>query len=108
MYRLIGKRAFDVALSFTGLVLAAAPMATLAGVVWWRLGAPVLFRARRPGLDGKLFVLYKFRTMTNATDAEGRRLPARDRVTPLGRFLRRTSLDELPQLFNVLKGDMSL
>ena len=72
------------------------------------LGSPILFRQQRPGLRGRLFTLYKFRTMTGARDAGGTLLPDAQRLTPFGRFLRSTSLDELPELFNVLKGDMSL
>ena len=73
-----------------------------------KLGSPVLFRQRRPGLHGKPFTIYKFRTMTDARDAQGKLLPDAERLTPFGRFLRSASLDELPELFNVLKGDMSL
>src|SRR6266571_1333664 len=73
-----------------------------------RLGAPVLFVQPRPGRHGRPFNIYKFRTMTGAHDQDGRLLPDAERLTPLGRFLRRTSLDELPELWNVLKGDMSL
>jgi lipopolysaccharide/colanic/teichoic acid biosynthesis glycosyltransferase len=74
----------------------------------WHMGKPVFFRQERPGLNGQLFTMIKFRTMTNACDSEGKLLPDDQRKTPLGIFLRRTSLDELPQLINVLKGDMSL
>jgi len=76
--------------------------------VRFKLGAPVLFRQQRPGLHGKPFTLYKFRTMTDARDAEGHLLPDAARLPPFGSFLRSTSLDELPELLNVLKGDMSL
>lgn len=73
-----------------------------------RLGRPILFTQTRPGLHGKPFTIYKFRTMTNERDADGNLLPDPQRLTPFGRFLRSTSLDELPELFNVLKGDISL
>ena len=83
-------------------------MAIVAALVRVRLGAPVLFKQQRLGLNGRLFTIYKFRTMTNARDAAGAVLPDAQRLTPLGRFLRATSLDELPELFNALKGEMSL
>jgi lipopolysaccharide/colanic/teichoic acid biosynthesis glycosyltransferase len=108
MYRSIGKRVLDVSMAFALLMLAVIPMACIAGLIRICMGSPVLFRATRPGRHGALFTLHKFRTMTDAVDDRGRPLPDRDRVTPLGRFLRRTSLDELPQLINVLAGEMSL
>jgi len=77
-------------------------------VIRTTLGKPVLFKQVRPGKDGKPFTIYKFRTMNNATGANGRLLPDEKRLTPFGKFLRSTSLDELPELFNVLKGDMSI
>jgi len=83
-------------------------MGLIALAVRLRLGVPVLFRQRRPGLHGQPFTLLKFRTMTGARDAAGNLLPDAERLTPLGRFLRATSLDELPELLNVLKGEMSL
>lgn len=92
----------------TGLLLCAPILAVIALLVRLKLGSTVLFRQQRPGLHGKPFTLYKFRTMTNARDANGNLLPDADRLTNFGRFLRRTSLDELPELINVLKGDMSL
>lgn len=102
------KRAMDVALSGLLLILLSPLMAALAILVWLKLGRPILFRQTRPGLHGKPFVIYKFRTMTNARDAHGNPLPDSERLTPFGRWLRATSLDELPELLNVLKGDMSL
>ena len=103
-----GKRAFDLT-----LVLVAAPLwlpllAAVAVLVRVRLGAPVLFRQQRPGRDGRLFELRKFRTMTSARDAHGNLLPDAVRLTPFGRWLRSTSLDELPELLNVVRGEMSL
>ena len=83
-------------------------MGFLALVIWWKLGKPILFAQVRPGLKGSPFRLYKFRTMKNIYDKQGRLLPDEERLTGLGRFLRSTSLDELPELWNVLKGDMSI
>ncbi|MDD5585705.1 MAG: sugar transferase [Alphaproteobacteria bacterium] len=102
------KRAMDILLSSLLLALAALPLAVIALMVRIKLGSPVLFRQIRPGLNGKPFVMYKFRTMIDARDAGGLDLPDSDRMTPFGRWLRSTSLDELPELWNVLKGDMSL
>ncbi|MDL1895144.1 sugar transferase [Anaerolineae bacterium CFX7] len=107
-YTRFGKRLFDLTLSLAALLLLCPVLATLALIVRVQLGAPVLFRQTRPGLRGKLFTLYKFRTMTGARDAQGNLLPDAERLTRFGRFLRSTSLDELPELFNVLKGEMSL
>lgn len=102
------KRMMDVIGAACGLVLLSPVLAAVALAVWLDLGRPILFRQVRPGLHGKLFALYKFRTMRNAFDEDGRPLPDAERLTPLGRFLRRYSLDELPELWNVLKGEMSL
>lgn len=102
------KRLFDTALAALALLLLAVPLCVLAMVVRHKLGAPVLFRQVRPGLHGRPFEMLKFRTMTDARDAQGVLLPDALRLTPLGRWLRATSLDELPELWNVLKGDMSL
>lgn len=107
-YTRFGKRLFDLTLSLAALLLLCPVLAALALIVRVQLGAPVLFRQTRPGLRGKLFTLYKFRTMTGARDAQGNLLPDAERLTRFGRFLRSTSLDELPELFNVLKGEMSL
>jgi len=101
------KRAIDIVGAACGLVVFAAPILATAAVVRWRLGAPVLFRQQRPGKDERLFTLFKFRTMTDRRDARGELLPDAERLTPLGRLIRRWSLDELPQLWNVLRGDMS-
>ena len=102
------KRAFDLTLALLALTILSPMIGLIALLVWLELGSPVLFRQQRPGLHGRAFTLYKFRTMTDARDAQANLLPDAERLTPLGRFLRSTSLDELPELFNVLKGDMSL
>ena len=102
------KRMFDLVISATLLICLAPVLAIIAVLVRWRLGSPIIFRAIRPGLHGKPFCMYKFRTMTNACDNTGRLLPDKDRITRLGELLRRSSLDELPQLVNVIKGEMSL
>jgi len=91
-----------------GLILLAPVLALIAATIRLAMGPPVVFRQQRPGLHGRPFTLYKFRTMTDTSDVDGRLLPERERVTQLGRILRRTSVDELPELFNVIKGDMSL
>ena len=102
------KRVMDVAIALLLLIALSLPMLFVAIVVRWKMGAPVLFRQTRPGRKGRPFELMKFRTMTDATDSHGSELPDEARLTPAGRWLRRLSLDELPQLFNVLRGDMSL
>lgn len=102
------KRALDVAVSATLLAVLAVPIGLVALAILLRMGRPVLFSQMRPGHHGQLFRLYKFRTMLDTRDARGELLPDRERLTPLGQFLRATSLDELPTLLNVLKGDMSL
>jgi len=106
-YRLI-KRLFDLVVTIPILILLSPVIVVVALLVRFKLGAPVLFRQQRPGLYGKPFFMVKFRTMTDAKDARGNLLPDAARLTPFGRFLRSTSLDELPELFNVLKGEMSL
>jgi len=107
-YARFGKRLFDLAVAVPALILLSPVMGAIALAVRWKLGSPVLFRHERPGLDGRLFTLLKFRTMTNARSADGRLLPDEQRKTRLGTFLRATSLDELPELFNVVRGEMSL
>lgn len=102
------KRVLDLTLALLALTALSPVIGLIALLVCLKLGAPVLFRQQRPGLQGRAFTLYKFRTMTDVRDAQGDLLPDAERLTPLGRFLRSTSLDELPELFNVLKGDMSL
>lgn len=102
------KRALDVAGALLLLLIFALPMLAVAVLVALKLGRPVLFRQARPGKGGRVFEILKFRTMRDANDAQGRPLPDADRLTPFGQALRATSLDELPELFNVLKGEMSL
>jgi lipopolysaccharide/colanic/teichoic acid biosynthesis glycosyltransferase len=102
------KRAFDFCAALAALVVFALPMVCLAVLVRWSMGSPVLFRQRRIGKDDKIFSVFKFRTMRDAVGPDGRPLPDAERLTTVGRLLRKTSLDELPQLLNVLRGDMSL
>lgn len=102
------KRAIDLTAAAAGLLVLAIPMLAVAIGVALRMGRPVLFRQERPGRDGHPFRMFKFRTMTDRRGADGALLPDRDRLTPLGSWLRRTSLDELPELINVLRGEMSL
>ena len=102
------KRLLDVVVAAIGLVLLSPLMAALAVLVRARLGPPAFFTQARPGRGGRPFAIYKFRTMSDARDAAGAPLPDERRLTALGRFLRSTSLDELPELINVLRGDMSL
>ena len=102
------KRAFDIAASASALVVLSPVLAITAYKVKKELGSPVLFRQVRPGLHGKPFEMIKFRTMKDATDKEGNALPNSERLTEFGKKLRASSLDELPELWNVLKGDMSL
>lgn len=103
-----GKRLFDLVAGTAALVVAAPVMGVVAALVRWRLGPPVLFVQRRPGRHGEPFDLYKFRTLREAYDERGRPLPDAQRMTRLGAVLRATSLDELPELWNVVRGDMSL
>ncbi|MFL6278423.1 MAG: sugar transferase [Blastocatellia bacterium] len=107
-YRRAGKRLLDLSLTIPSLILLAPLLLLLAVLVRVKLGSPVLFRQRRPGLNGSAFTLMKFRTMTEARDDAGHLLPDSKRLTGFGKFLRATSLDELPELFNVLRGEMSL
>ncbi len=107
-YRRRGKRLFDLVVVLLLAVIVLPIIALISVVVYVQMGRPVLFTQRRPGRYGEPFKLLKFRTMLNAVDAEGRPLPDAERMTSLGRVLRATSLDELPELVNVLHGDMSL
>ena len=102
------KRIFDLVGAAFLLTLLALPLVVIAGLVRTQMGAPVLFRQVRPGRKGELFEMIKFRTMRDAVDDRGQPLPDAQRLTGFGRFLRASSLDELPELWNVLKGDMSL
>jgi lipopolysaccharide/colanic/teichoic acid biosynthesis glycosyltransferase len=102
------KRLLDLAVAVPALILLSPLFLAIALAVRIGLGAPVLFRQERPGLDGRPFTILKFRTMRDASDASGRPLPDAERLTRLGRFLRATSLDELPELANVVRGEMSL
>ena len=102
------KRLFDIVAALSGLLLLSPVFLIVALQVRRKLGSPVFFRQTRPGLHGKPFEMVKFRTMLDAHDEIGNPLPDSERMTPFGRFLRSSSLDELPELWNVLKGDMSL
>ena len=104
----VSKRIFDVVISSLVLVIFSPVMVILALILWLTHGRPVIFRQPRPGYKGKIFTLYKFRSMSHELDHSGNRLSDTQRITPLGRFMRSTSLDELPELFNVLRGEMSL
>jgi lipopolysaccharide/colanic/teichoic acid biosynthesis glycosyltransferase len=102
------KRLLDIVVSAFGLLLLAPVIGITAWQIHRKLGSPVLFRQIRPGKNGKPFLMVKFRTMRDAVDAQGNPLPDSERMTPFGQFLRSSSLDELPGLWNVLKGEMSL
>lgn len=101
------KRMMDIFISFTGIMLCLPIFITVAATIRFGMGKPILFKQKRPGLNGKPFNLHKFRTMETLLDKRGNMLSDEARLTPLGIFLRKYSLDELPQLINVLKGDMS-
>ena len=108
MYKRYMKRCLDFILSLCGVIVLSPVLIILAVLVRVKLGSPILFHQERPGKDEKIFTLCKFRTMTDARDEEGELLPDSARLTKFGKFLRTTSLDELPELFNILKGDMSI
>lgn len=108
MYRLFFKRMFDVLLSAAALLILSPVFLIVALLVRLKLGAPVIFHQERPGYGEKIFTLCKFRTMTDKRGADGELLPDSERLTAFGSFLRKTSLDELPELWNILKGDMSI
>jgi undecaprenyl phosphate N,N'-diacetylbacillosamine 1-phosphate transferase len=108
IYRRFIKRSMDFLLSLIAIIVLSPVLLVVAILVRTRLGSPVLFKQKRPGLNEKIFMMYKFRTMTDERDANGELLPDSVRLTKFGQFLRSTSLDELPELFNILKGDMSI
>lgn len=107
-YRRVGKRVLDLGLAVPALAVLAPVGLAVGGLIRWKLGGPVLFRQQRPGRDGQIFEVIKFRSMSNARGADGELLPDEERLTPFGNRLRRLSLDELPTLWNVVRGDMSL
>lgn len=108
MYKSFGKRILDITLSLTFILFFFWLYILLYFLIKKKLGSPVIFKQERPGLHGKIFTMYKYRTMTDQRDKEGKLLPDKDRLTKFGKLLRSTSLDEIPEFFNVLKGDMSL
>ena len=107
-YRRVGKRVLDLGIAVPALALLAPVGLAVGGLIRLKLGGPVLFRQQRPGRDGEVFEVIKFRSMSNARGADGELLPDEERLTPFGNRLRRLSLDELPTLWNVVRGDMSL
>jgi lipopolysaccharide/colanic/teichoic acid biosynthesis glycosyltransferase len=107
-YKQYGKRLLDLLIAVPAIIVFSLPMLLLGVLVLFRLGRPCFFRQLRPGLNTQPFTMYKFRTMSHAQDDEGNLLPDEYRLSRFGRFLRSTSLDELPELFNVLRGEMSL
>jgi undecaprenyl phosphate N,N'-diacetylbacillosamine 1-phosphate transferase len=108
IYRRFIKRPMDFILSLIAIIFLSPVFLVIAILVKIKLGSPIIFKQQRPGLNEKIFTMYKFRTMTDERDENGELLPNADRLTKFGRFLRSTSLDELPELFNILKGDMSI
>lgn len=108
IYRTFGKRLLDIFLSCIAIICLSPVYVVIAVLIGKKLGRPILFKQDRPGLYGNIFRMYKFRTMSDKRDINGELLPDRERLTGFGLLLRKTSLDELPELFNVLKGDMSL
>lgn len=108
MYKKYIKRLLDFILSLVAVIILSPVLLIIALLVRIKLGSPVIFKQKRPGLNGKIFTLYKFRTMTDKKDEEGNLLPDSERLTKFGKLLRSTSLDELPELINILKGDMSI
>ncbi len=107
MYKKFFKRFFDIILSLIGLIFASPFLLIFSILILIFLGHPIIFKQERPGKNEKIFTLYKFRTMTNKKDKNGNLLPDDQRLTKFGKFLRKLSIDEIPELFNILKGDMS-
>ncbi len=107
VYRRYIKRSMDIILSLVSIILLSPVFLVVSILVRWKLGSPVLFKQKRPGLNEEIFTMYKFRTMTDEKDENGDLLPDSMRLTRFGKFMRSASLDELPELFNILKGDMS-
>jgi len=108
IYKRYFKRPMDIILSLIAIIVLSPLMVIIALLVRIKLGSPIIFKQKRPGLNEKIFTIYKFRTMTDERDENGELLPDSVRLTSFGKFLRSTSLDELPELFNILKGDMSV
>lgn len=107
-YRKFGKRLLDILLSLIALIILSPLLLVISILVYFKLGSPIFFIQERPGKDEKIFNLIKFRTMTDKKDGDGKLLPDSVRLTSFGKFLRASSLDELPELWNILKGDMSI
>lgn len=108
MYARFIKRPQDAVLASAALVVLSSVLVTIAGLIKWKLGGPVLFKQKRPGKDGVIFEMVKFRTMTDERDERGELLPDEKRLTPFGQALRSLSLDELPSLYNIVKGDIAI
>ncbi|MEC9485498.1 MAG: sugar transferase [Candidatus Izemoplasma sp.] len=108
IYEKYFKRAFDFIISLTALIVLSPLLLIVAVFIRVRLGSPIIFKQKRPGLNERIFTIYKFRTMTDKRDDQGSLLPDGDRLTKFGKFLRSTSIDELPGLINIIKGDMSI
>lgn len=108
VYRKFIKRPMDIVFSLLAIIILSPIFIIIAILVRVNLGSPIIFKQKRPGLNEKIFTMYKFRTMTDEKNESGELLPDEERLTKFGRFLRSTSLDELPELFNILKGDMSI
>ena len=108
MYRCFFKRLIDFILSACAIIVLGIPLLIVALLIQVKLGSPVLFKQRRPGKNGEIFEIYKFRTMTDERDANGNLLPDNERLTDFGKLLRSTSIDELPEILNIVKGDMAI